>query len=224
MKKIAIIPARAGSKGLPNKNILDFCGKPLIAHTIEQAINAKCFDEIICTSDGDEILEIAKNHGVVAFRRPPELATDFASANDYILHVLENIKTDVFMLLQPTSPIRLISDITTSLRLFLEKPDYNLISVVKAEKSPYFSIIEKKHGLLQTCSQIPVEISRRQDAPICYNINGSIYIWKTEIFLKNPKTFYPESIIYEMPKERSVDIDDILDFKLAEIIYSSMKF
>lgn len=220
MKKIAIIPARAGSKGLANKNILNFCGKPLIAHTIEQAIESQCFDEIICTSDSDKILSFAKNYNITPLERPAKLASDESSAKDYLLHVLAKYSADIFILLQPTSPLRRVFDIKESLNIFLKKPDYSLISVSRA--THYFSTVKEINGFIYPYFSDEAIPARRQAAPQnCYIINGSIYIWNTKNYMENPKTFYPGSIIYEMPKEISVDIDDIWDFKYAEEVYKT---
>lgn len=225
MRSIAIIPARKGSKGLPRKNVLDFHGKPLIAHSIEQAINSKCFDAIICTTDDKEVINIARQYNIQYIERPESLASDTASMNDVILHTLQSYNAQNFCLLQPTSPNRTILDIQNALNLFQQSNVSNLIAVTENTKSPYFAIIKKNEsGRLSTACKLHKQIIRRQDAPKCYDINGAIYIWKTDVFHRKSKLLYKDTIIYEMPKERSIDIDTLLDFQIAELLYSRTKF
>ena len=227
MKLIATICARAGSKGVTHKNIRTLLGKPLIAHTIMQAIDSGLFDAIVITSDSEAILEIGKQHGAnFLIKRPNELATDSAPKIPAIQHCVSEVEKmsgqnfDIVIDLDPTSPLRLTIDIEAALELFKQKKVSNLISVSPSRKSPYFNLVEvDEKGVAHLSKALKHPVVRRQDTPKCYDINGSIYIWKREA-LKNSGTsvFLKDTIVYIMPEERSIDIDTELDFEMVEFL------
>lgn len=225
MKKkiLAIIPARGGSKGIPDKNIRNICGKPLISWTIEQAKNCEYIDKVLVSTDDEEIAEISRIYGVeVPFLRPKELAKDDSPTIDAILHSLNfleeiNYIPEIVVLLQPTSPLRLVKDINNSIEQFLEKKYDSIISVCNFDHSPYWSLRIDSDYLNPAFGEDYFE-TRRQDLPILYHPNGAIFI-SNPSNLKMFKSFLCEKAgAYIMPSERSFDIDNELDFLLVEFL------
>jgi len=222
-KILAIIPARGGSRRLPGKNIRKLLGKPLIVWTIEQAKKSKYIDKLIVSTDDKTIAKISKKYGAeVPFLRPKELARDSTKIIDVILNLLsllkkENYIPDIIALLQPTSPLRTVKDIDNAIELFLKNKCESVISIYESGHSPYWSFkIEKKY--LKPVFGWKYFKMRRQDLPKSYTPNGAIYITTTKILHKY-KSFYTNKILsYIMPKERSIDIDNEIDFKLTELI------
>jgi CMP-N,N'-diacetyllegionaminic acid synthase len=216
---LAIIPARCGSKRLPNKNILNLAGKPLIEWSIDAALKSKYIDKVVVSSDDENILKIAKNKCNV-IKRPKELATDTASTNDIIKHVLESLKEkyDYIILLQPTSPLRNEKHIDEAIEFLDKKNADAVISVCEMEHSPLWSNtlsddLSMKNFLKKEA------LKRSQDLPKFYRINGAIYICKTDKFLEENTLFLKDNIFaYIMDKKYSVDIDDEFDFKFAEFL------
>ncbi|MTI59276.1 MAG: acylneuraminate cytidylyltransferase family protein [Firmicutes bacterium] len=226
---LSIILARSGSKGIPKKNIKKLKGKPLISYTIEEAVKSKYIDRIIISTDDFQIGEIAKQYGAeVPFLRPKELATDKATSEDAMIHTInwleknEEYKSDYVMLLQPTSPLRRVEDIDKSLEKLIIINGDSLISLCEADKHPAWMMEIKDNTAVPFYSE-KIEYNRRQELPKIYNINGAIYITKTNLFLKYKSRWAGKTIPYIMPKERSIDIDDNFDWKvvesLMEIIY-----
>ena len=220
-KVIGIIPARGGSKRLPRKNILELCGKPLIAWTIEAGLKSKYLDRLIVTSEDDEILDISKKYGAEIIKRPFELATDTAKTIDAVKHVLENIseKYDYVVLLQPTSPLRTAKHIDEAIELLMNKNADAIISICEVEHSPLWCNILPPDGSLVNFLREDVIDKRSQDLEKYYRINGAIYICKIDKLLNNGSFFLKENIYaYIMDKKSSIDIDEELDFKMAEVI------
>jgi len=224
-KILAVIPARGGSKGIPRKNIKDLAGKPLIAWTIETAKTSSAFDRIIVSTDDQEIAFIARQFGAdVPFLRPQELSTDSATSIDVVLHLIqwlqenEHYSPDYLMLLQPTSPFRSPEDITQVIQLMETNQETDAIISVTAVDHPVQWLRKMEaDGKLLPLDETPLKL-RRQDAQQIYQLNGSIYLIKTETFFKN-KTFLPEKTFgYIMPEEKSVDIDTPWNFHIAELI------
>ena len=220
---LAVIPARGGSKGLLGKNILPLAGKPLIAWTIESAIESKYIDKCIISTDDQEIADISlKYGGDVPFMRPSELATDKANSNDVIIHTIEAIeeKYDLIILLQPTSPLRNSFDIDNALELLENKHAGALVSMVEIRHPVEWTarISGDLHipELVTTLSKN----TRRQDFEKRYELNGAIYISKLDLFIKQNSFISNHTIAYIMPPERSIDIDDKLDFDFAEYLSS----
>ncbi|MBT1247035.1 MULTISPECIES: acylneuraminate cytidylyltransferase family protein [unclassified Thermosipho (in: thermotogales)] len=221
---LAIIPARGDSKGIKDKNIISLKNKPLISYTIEAAEKSEVFDEVMVTTDSEKIAEIARKYGAnVPFLRPTELATDTANSIDVIVHTLnyyvsKNIHFDYFVLLQPTSPLRKSEDIINAIELLFEKDANSIVSVCEVEHSPLFSNILPDDLSLSNFIKEEVKNKRRQDLPKYFRVNGAIYIAKVDYFLKTKNFYGKKSYAYIMPKERSVDIDDYIDLKLAEVL------
>lgn len=223
-KIIAIIPARSGSKGIPDKNIRLLHGKPLLAYSILAAQEAGVFDEIFLSTDSRKYANIALQYGAkVPFLRSDQLATDTASTWDCIKEALDQYhligkKFDVFVVLQPTSPLRTSQDILGAVETMLSKQADAVVSVTEADHSPLWSNVlpESKslNGFLR-----PEDLTRtRQEMPTYYRINGAIYAVKTDYFSKSHNIYDGQSFAYIMPRENSVDIDSLYDFSLAEYL------
>ncbi|EMJ92084.1 cytidylyltransferase domain-containing protein [Leptospira alstonii] len=219
MKILGLIPARGGSKGIARKNIRFIAGKPLIVWTIEAALKSKYLTSVVVSTDDLEIAEVAKSAGAsVPFLRPSELATDQSSGIDPVLHALDNLpQFDYVMLLQPTSPLRTNSDIDDCIEFAIQKNAKSLVSVCESQENPFwmFRLDDslKMSKLLNTD-----DISRRQDSPKTFSLNGSIYLSEVNYFRERKKFITEDTLAFIMSKESSVDIDDMIDWKLAEIL------
>ncbi|KKT28987.1 hypothetical protein A3G55_00465 [Candidatus Giovannonibacteria bacterium RIFCSPLOWO2_12_FULL_44_25] len=224
-KILAIIPARGGSKGIPNKAIKNFCGKPLIYYTIKEAKKSGLFDKIVVSTDSPKIAGVAEKFGaLVPCLRPAKLARDKSNVADAVVHMLdylrksENYNPQAFFLLQPTSPLRDSTDILKSWKIFRRAKTKALTSVCR-KKHQILNIVKSR---IKTVSLGPLN---RGDLPDAFEQDGMIYIVNTKFFLKN-KIFEPEwkTAAYISPKWKAVDIDDMEDFKLAETLYKNRAF
>ncbi|WP_107931166.1 cytidylyltransferase domain-containing protein [Campylobacter concisus] len=223
---LCTICARGGSKGVKGKNVRELCGKPLIAHTIEQAIASNLFEHIVISTDSDLIAEAAVKYGAeVFFKRDATMASDTAGKLDVIKDVFLKSeehygrKFDYEIDLDATSPLRDVSDITNSFEQFLRDDNDNLITAMPSRRSPYFNLVEiYPDGHVTLAKTLPNAILRRQDAPKTYDMNASIYIWKREVLLNNDTLFLPKTGLYVMDEVRSIDIDCELDFKFVEFL------
>lgn len=229
-KILAIIPARAGSKRLPDKNVLPLDGKPLLAWSIDAARQSCYVDDVVVSTDCDTLMKIAAQYGAeVPFRRPDELASDTASSNAVILHCLEFLRNDgrhydLVILLQPTSPLRTTADIDSSLELFEKKNARGVISVCECEHSPLWSNILPEDASLADFIRPEVSNLRSQDLPGYYRFNGAIYIFNIQHLIENKGIFYhPDVYAYVMDTRSSVDIDNKLDFSFAEFLLAQNK-
>ena len=228
MTSICVICARGGSKGLPNKNIRPLLGKPLIAWTIDQAKASKLFELVAVSSDADAILDVAHAAGAdLLVNRPAEFATDTASVLPAILHCLRAAETSIghpcetLVYLQATSPTRTVDDIKNAVTFFEETSADAVISGQEAKASPYFTIVEMAaDGSVHLSKTLDRPIVRRQDAPECFQLNGSVYVWRRDLFCAAPSVLYPNTRLFVMPADRSIDIDTELDFTLAELVLS----
>lgn len=212
---LALITARGGSKGLPRKNVLSAGGKPLIAWSIEASLQSKVISHVVLSSDDDEIIDTAKAWGCSApFRRPAELANDTATSIDVVLHALDQLpEYQYIVLLQPTSPLRTAADIDEAFALMLSLGAPSCVSVCEAEESPYWMFRLNRDKKLERLLREENVATRRQDLPPVYVLNGAIYIAQVE-WLRESKSFLGEGCVaYVMPKERSLDIDNLEDFE-----------
>jgi len=221
MTTVGTICARGGSVGVPRKNVRLLHGKPLIAWTIEQALAAPSIDEVFVSTDDEEIAEIASQYGAtVPYRRPAELATSAAAKVPVIIHLLEQVEQsgslqiDRVVDLDPTSPLRTIGDIENAVALLDDATDA-VITAYPSDKNPYFNMVERKDdgnvGLV-----IPSGAVSRQSAPEVFAMNASIYVWHRNTVDKG--LWGGRTRLYEMPRERSIDIDSEIDFKLVELL------
>lgn len=222
------IAARGGSKGVKNKNIRDLNGFPLIAHTICQAKKWGKANKIICSTDSQVIANIAKKYGAeVPFLRPNHLAQDDTGKIDVLRHALQNIeeinkkKYSIIIDLDATAPIRKISDIEGAYDLFIEKTPKSVFSVVKSRKNPYFNMVEvNKNGYVKLSKTLKSTVKRRQDAPVVYDMNASIYVYNRDYLLNNEtkSAISENSIAYVMDDISAVDIDNEIDFLFVEYL------
>lgn len=220
---LAIIPARSGSKGLKDKNIRILNGKPLIAYTIEAALKSNVFEDIIVSTDSEKYKVISEEYGAwVPFLRSKELAMDTTSTNDVIDDIILKLKAigkeyDSFIILQPTSPLRDEEDIKNAVKMFNEKQANSVVSMCECDHSPLLTkSLEANLNLDGFLSNLKEK--RRQDLKIFYRLNGAMYLSKIDYFLKYKDLYKEKSYAYIMEKRKSIDIDDIYDFKVAEVL------
>jgi CMP-N,N'-diacetyllegionaminic acid synthase len=225
MKVLCTICARKGSKGVPNKNVKEILGKPLIAFSIQQALESRLFDKIVVSTDSVEIREIAKRYGAESwFSRPAELSSDDSPKIPVIQHALEesekkfSCKFDHIIDLDATSPLRNVEDIRKAYKVFLKDGFDNLISGTRSRKNPYFNMIESKNGKVELSKQLKNTPVNRQQSPQVYDMNASIYVWSRDFLLKNNSLFSGNLGFYEMPEDRSIDIDSSLDWEIVKMI------
>jgi len=214
---LAIIPARGGSKRLPRKNIVDLCGKPLIAWSIESGLKSKYIDKVVVSSDDEEILNIASKFKLDTIKRPDSLASDTATSFDAIKHVLSISKNyDYVLLLQPTSPLRNNTHIDKAIELLGQKNADAIISVCEMDHSPLWSNTLQEDGALDTFLRDDVLDKRSQELEKYYRVNGAIYICKLDKLLKEEGFFLKDNIYaYIMNRASSVDIDEQIDLDFA---------
>ena len=216
-KILGIIPARGGSKGIPRKNIRSIAGKPLIAWTIEAAL-ASSLTSVIVSTDDAEIAQLSIQYGAqVPFLRPRDLALDETPGLSVLMHAIDQLQgLDAVLLLQPTSPLRSVADIDACIDIMVNSSVPSVVSVVESRAHP--SWMYKLGG---SNSLMPVEkdsVHRRQDLPPVFLLNGAIYLSDIAWIRSGSKLIGGESIGYVMPPERSVDIDDMLDWRIAEML------
>lgn len=222
MKTIASICARGGSVGVPGKNIRPLLGKPLIGHTIEQALAVASIDAVYVSTDDPQIAEVARRHGAeVPFLRPAELATSSAAKLPVIRHlcdwvVAERGGFDRVVDLDPTSPLRTVADIEACLALLDDDTDA-VITAFESEKNPYFNMVERKaDGRIGLVCPPASTVVARQQAPKVYSMNASIYVWHRASLAKG--LWEGRLKMHVMPRERSIDIDSPLDFDIVEML------
>jgi CMP-N,N'-diacetyllegionaminic acid synthase len=226
MNILVTIGARGGSKGVINKNIRDLIGKPLIAHTIGQALKWGKANDVVVTTDSVEIAETAKKYGAkVPFMRPAEMATDSAAKLPVIRHawkMSENIfatKFDYVIDLDATAPLRKVLDIENCLQESIKGSFLTCFSVVTAHKNPYFNMVElDTSGKVILSKKLEKPVVRRQDAPKVFNMNASIYVYKRDFLEDESKNtiFTERTGIYVMDEISGFDVDREVDFKMIE--------
>lgn len=224
---IAIIPARGGSKGLPGKNIRLLNGKPLISYTIIEALNSEKISRVIVSTDDTQIAEIAIQYGAeVPFLRPDYLSTDTSKAIDNYTYTIERLNDEGvneapinnFVVLQPTSPLRTRNDIDKAINLFYEKKADSVISVNKSETPPsWYKKINDEGVLVDYFEGIDNSLNRQEEVET-FLPNGAIYILNYSHLNENNSYYSEKTFPYVMEEVNSVDIDTLIDFKLAEIL------
>ncbi|MEK7178920.1 MAG: acylneuraminate cytidylyltransferase family protein [Patescibacteria group bacterium] len=224
-KILGIITARGGSKGIPRKNIKELCGKPLIAYTTEAAEASKYLTRYIVSTDDSEIAEISRRYGAdVPFMRPPELAQDKSTSLEVIQHALRKLKDDFgeeydyAMILQPTSPLRTSTDIDACVVLAVDNDADSVMSMVVVQDFHPQKIKKIKEGRILPYFPDDSEKNyslRRQDQELAYRRNCAVYLTKTSCLLAGDM-FGVTSFAYVMPEERSLDINELVDFELSE--------
>ena len=216
---LAIIPARGGSKRLPRKNVLDLCGKSLIAWSIEAGLQSQYIDKVVVTSDDDEILEISEKFGANIIQRPDELASDTSTTFDSIKHTIDNVERfDYIVLLQPTSPLRDSKHIDEAIELLENKNADAVVSVCEMDHSPLWSNTLDNSLSMSGFLRDEILNKRSQDLEKYYRLNGAIYICKTDKLLEEKSFFLKDNIFaYMMDRKSSIDIDEKIDLMLAGV-------
>jgi CMP-N,N'-diacetyllegionaminic acid synthase len=224
---LCTICARGGSKGVASKNIRPLLGRPLIAHTLQQAKDSGCFDAIAVSSDSAAILDVALKHGAhELIERPPELATDTAPKVPAIQHCVRAFEerrgchVDFVVDLDASAPLRQAVHIREALKLLRTSEADNVITAVPARRSPYFNLVElDPTGWARLSKTLPSGGPvRRQDGPKCFDMNASIYGWRRDTLLGGSSVFLPKTALYVMPEETVYDIDSEFDFQLVEFL------
>tara|TARA_B100000378_G_C17984708_1_gene391724 strand:- start:95 stop:808 length:714 start_codon:yes stop_codon:yes gene_type:complete len=226
MNILCTICARSGSKGVPHKNLKDLIGKPLLTHSIKHARKSGLFNYIVVSTDCEEIRKISEEFGAYSwFLRPKRLSLDSSPKIPVIRHALQKAETkfntrfDIIVDLDATSPLRTQDDISGALKFFQEGNYDNLITGSISRKNPYFNMVEISDlGKLVLCKQTEDPPKSRQEAPKVFDLNASIYIWKREALLNRDDVISSNTAFYEMPEDRSYDIDSSLDWKIVEMI------
>lgn len=223
MRKLFLIPARGGSKGLPRKNILPLAGRPMIEYTLDAALGAmEEGDELCVSTDDAEIIEVVENYGVnIPFVRPAELASDTSGSQEVIEHALNwykerNLTFDVVVLLQVTSPLRNVTHVKEALSLW--NPDIDMVvSVKETDANPYYVLFEEdENGFLLKSKE--GDFTRRQDCPKVYELNGALFIISISALINNIDFNFKRKRKFLMTKRTSIDVDDVIDLKLAQIL------
>ncbi len=218
----AIIPARGGSKGLPGKNIRPLLGKPLIAHSIECALGARSIDRVVVSTDSPEIADIALRFGgEVPCLRPAELATDGASAVDAYIYTVDRLSRSLgeditsFAVLLPTAPLRTSDDVDNAIELFFRKNADSVVSYTpEAHPIHWHKYLDADGSLVDIFGDT---LANRQDLRTSYYPNGAVYVFKSSL-IRERKYYSGRSYAYVMPRCRSIDIDTLEDFELAEFL------
>ena len=224
MKILCTICARGGSKGVKNKNIKLINKRPLISYTIKQAKKSKLFDKIVVSTDSKNIQKCAQKFGAESwFLRPKKLASDQSQKVPVIQHTLRESekyfkkKFDIIIDLDVSSPLRIKEDVSKAFNKFIQNKLGILFTVCNSRKNPYFNMIELKNNNVTTVKR-KKNFYRRQDAPLVYDANASIYIWKRDYLINKKSLFTKNTGIYIMPEIRSMDIDSYDDFKIVEFL------
>jgi len=219
-KVLAIIPARGGSKGVPRKNLRHVGGKPLIGWAIEASHASKYIDRTIISSEDSEILEVARSYGCeVPFIRPAELSQDDTPGMAPILHAIDQLPGyDLVVVLQPTSPLRSTEEIDAAIALCISKNAASCVSVTYADKHPLWMYQMTEDHLIHPIIAGQSMITRRQDLPDAYILNGAVYVATTNHLLLHKNFLTEDTIGFVMPKESSIDVDTELDLFIVDSI------
>ncbi|MCC8175064.1 MAG: acylneuraminate cytidylyltransferase family protein [Bacteroidales bacterium] len=220
---LVVIPARGGSKGIPRKNIKPFLGTPLLHYAINVGRAVADDSHVILSTDDEEIAKVARQTGLkVPYMRPAELATDHASSRDAILDVMDwahrqGLQYDRVLLLQPTSPLRTVEDVERTLAAY--SPDIDMaVTVKEASCNPYYNCYETDADGFITISKGDGLLTRRQDAPHAWEINGAVYVINPQSLREREMGKFRRRVPVEMDAQRSVDLDTPLDWEIAEAI------
>ena len=221
---------RAGSKGIRNKNFLLINKKPLFQYTFNHGVDSKIFSHYVVSSDKvSKIKKHYKNKDFLYLKRPKVLSGDRVGKVKVIRHALLHaekkfkIKFDFIFDLDITSPLRNIDDIKNCFKLIKNNKSNNLITICEAKKNPYFNLVEIEKGKIFISKKSNRKVLSRQQAPKVYEMNASIYGWKREYLIKTDNLFSEKTSFYFMPHERSIDIDDVVDFKIVEMFLKNEK-
>jgi len=222
---LGLVVARGGSKGLPGKNVRDLCGKPLIVWTIDAARASRCLDAVVVSTDDKAIAELASRHGAEApFIRPPALASDTASSVDVVEHAIDFLAAagrtfDIVVLLEPTSPLREPGDIDGAVSRLVKSGAGSIVSVCRTEAThPAFMYRLGAGAHLTPFLDRQPNGLRRQELEPVYFLEGTIYASRVNVLKERRSFYHDDTIAYEVPKWKSIEIDDLEDFLMVEAI------
>ncbi len=221
---LGVITARGGSKRIPGKNLRPLLGKPLIEYTIKAALDSKLLTRVILSTDDDEIMKVGRDCGVeVPFKRPPELAGDATPTVDVVIQAVEFMEKqgffpDIIVILEPTSPLRQAEDIDKAIRKHIESDADSVVSVTQTDHWHPIRAKKIEDDILHDYCLEEKEGVRRQDMPPAYFRNGAFYSVKRDVLINEHRLYGRTTRPYIMPPERSVDINEEIDFKLAETL------
>jgi CMP-N-acetylneuraminic acid synthetase len=229
MTAVAFIFARGGSKGLPGKNIRLLGGKPLIAWSIEHALEIDRIERVLVSTDSPEIASISREYGAeVPFIRPADLAMDESPEWLAWRHGLKYLKEDmgsmpeIMVSVPATAPLRLAIDINNCIDEYEKGSTDVVITVTDAHRNPYFNMVtENPDGTYRLVNAPSLAISRRQDAPIVYDMATVCYVVNSEFVMSHDSIFEGRVGVVQVPTERAIDIDTLLDFQIAEVLFSN---
>ena len=231
MIRLATICARGGSKGVPGKNLRLLAGRPLLAHTIEQAKASGVFECVAVSSDSAAILEAGLAAGAdLAIERPLDLANDSAPKVPAIRHCTLEAEQrtghafETVVDLDATAPLRNLDDIRGAVRMLEESDAANVVSGMLARRSPYFNLVEEQtNGRVRLAKTPETPFARRQDAPKCFDLNASVFVWRRATLMTVDWVLGDNTILFEMPEERSIDIDTETDFAFVAFMMTHNK-
>jgi CMP-N-acetylneuraminic acid synthetase len=221
----AFIFARGGSKGLPGKNVRELMGKPLIGWAIDQALAVEQIERVIVSTDCQEIATVAQLFGAqVPFIRPPELASDVSVEWLAWRHALKFLREtegawpEVFVSVPTTAPLRLPEDIAACIQTFQKSKADAVFVVTEAHRNPWFNMVARSSaGSFYPVNSLNEGIQRRQDAPPVYDMTTVAYVLRSDFIMEEQGLFSGKTAAVEVPKERSIDIDTLYDFEIAEL-------
>jgi CMP-N,N'-diacetyllegionaminic acid synthase len=224
--RICTICARGGSKGIPGKNLHILMGKPLIGHSVRQALDSGLFDIVAISSDSEAILQAGAAEGAVhLIHRPAELASDQADKTPVMRHAVDSVERETgyqfqtMVDLDATSPLRDVSDIESCIKMVEIEGHGNVLTAMPARRSPYFNQIEQRiNSGWGVCKPPDQTVTGRQGAPATFDMNASIYAWSRTSFMAGPKLFTPDTAVHVMPLERSWDIDEPIDLEVVAFL------
>ena len=224
-KILCTICARGGSKGIPDKNKKIILGEPLIAYTIKKAKECDYIDDYIISTDDEDIIKIANKYNVPApFKRPKYLCKNNISRIEAVIHAVNWVEKnweknyDIIIDLSVTSPLRIVKDIKNAIELLVNEKADNVFSVSPAYRNPYYNMVEDVNGKIRKVKELNYKVTKRQDAPVVYDMNDSINVWWKDILLKDRSNLNENTKIYVMPRDRGIDIDDYFDLEIASLM------
>jgi CMP-N-acetylneuraminic acid synthetase len=229
MRRVCTVLARAGSAGVPGKNIRLLGGVPLVAHSIRHARATGLFETLVVSSDDPEVRRIARDEDVdLVVDRPKALASATAGKVPAIVHAVEAAERELGRMfnivvdLDVTSPLRVPEDVVAAVELLESDPDAaNVITAAPARRSPYFNLIEQdENGGVRLVRRLDPPIVRRQDAPACFDMNASVYVWKRAALSPDLPVVNDRTRLLVMPEERSHDVDSELDWSVVAHLYA----
>jgi CMP-N,N'-diacetyllegionaminic acid synthase len=212
---LGIIPARGGSKGVPRKNLREVRGKPLVVWAIEEGHKSEYIDRLVLSSEDEEIIRVARAHKCdVPFRRPADLSQDSTPGIEPVLHALRELPGyDYVLLLQPTSPLRTFEDIDACIAMCAHTGSPACVSVTKCQQHPFLMYRMDAASCISALLPEAAGFCRRQDYPDVFLLNGAVYVAETNWLVENKSFVKKRTVGYEMPPERSVDVDSEADLR-----------